>query len=441
METAKVLNPVVTLKANLPNGGVQLSERDIHALRVQMEMHKWPRVMIGVPLERTIRDIAFQAFIGLAVQHPAWTIQSYTRCDIARNRMAMSLLEDERFTHLVMLDSDHVHPTDTVQRLVAQVQAHPDWLVVAGLNFRRGEPYDPCVFFKKAGEIVQPDEFGGVVITDPTMLVGTGSIIIAREVFEQMLEADPDKPFFGYEYKSDWRYDGYSGVDIWFCRRCIELGIPVYCDTANTSPHIGDLLVDESTYRTHQKEVNMEMAQVSRIIDERRDAFLSVVHPGPAKTLYVGANKRRFMFGDILASMQHEMTVLEVFLPYAKDLQDDTRVRHVVVGDVVQMDDIELPEEQYDYAIWLHGPEHVKKEDGVTALHNLEHVVRPGGMVVVGCPWGNVREDGVDGNPRQRHISAWYPEELGQAGYTVAATLGEADTPGSSILAYKIMEA
>jgi len=435
---SRILNPVVTLKPNTPEGNIRVSEQDVHALRVQFELRKCPRVMIGIPLERTIRDIAFQAFMQLAVKHPAWTIQSYTRCDIARNRMAMTLLEDERFTHLVMLDSDHVHPADVVARLVERVQEHPDWLVVAGLNFRRGEPYDPCVFFSKDGEVLQPDEFGAV-LSDPTMLVGTGSIIIAREVFERMLAEEPDKPFFGYEYKPDWRYDQYSGVDMWFCRRCVEMGIQVYCDTSNTSPHIGDRLIDESAYREHRRGLDAQMARHDEIMAERQEVFASMLLPGRAKTLYVGANKRRFMFGDLLADMGHEITVLEIFSPYAKDLLDDKRVRHVVVGDVVRMDDIALPVERYDYAVWLHGPEHVAVEDVATALRNLEQRVRPGGKVIVGCPHGEMEELGVDGNPHQRHISAWYPDDLGQAGYTVSE-VGNLGELGSSLLAYKTIE-
>jgi len=158
--------------------------------------------------------------------------------------------------------------------------------------------------------------------------------------------------------------------------------------------------------------------------------------PTDSTLLYVGANLKRFNYGSEFAELGHQITVLEIWPPYARDLVNDWRVKRVVVGDVRKLDDIALPETQYDAAFWWHGPEHVYEQDVATAIAQLERRVKPGGLVVVGCPWGVFPEHGVDGNPAQEHKSALYPELFAGLGYAVR-TAGQVDTPMSSVIATK----
>ncbi len=105
------------------------------------------RVVVAIPMERQINQQAFWSFIRIAQQGVPFFSLPYTRCDIARNSFAQDLLNSDH-THLLMLDSDHVHPTDIIQRLVRWVLEDSRRLVVGGLNFRRGEPYDACAYLK-----------------------------------------------------------------------------------------------------------------------------------------------------------------------------------------------------------------------------------------------------------------------------------------------------
>lgn len=202
------------------------------------------KVLLGIPMERTIGQRAFFGFADILVQGWPLAQQDYTRNDIARCNLAEYLLQSE-YTHLLMLDSDHVHPSDIVDRLARWFIVYPDQVqVVGGLNFRRGEPYDPCAFidpgdgsFRRMAEWCKPDEEPGAIEVDA---LGSGSIMIERKVFEQI-----DRPFFGYDYS----IEGWPGTDMWFSAKCRKAGIKLWCDTSTTSPHISDQLIDGETWK------------------------------------------------------------------------------------------------------------------------------------------------------------------------------------------------
>lgn len=208
----------------------------------------YPRILVGIPLERSIShaSLVFHRFLEIAVQAPVILKQDYTRTDLARNRFAIKLLESH-YTHLLMLDVDHVHPADIVQKLARWVLMDPSIQVVGGLNFRRSEPYEPCCFFKSPdGTTVNaPAEWSaGLMKVD---YIGTGSILIAREVFEKI---EPPWFFNQYGIEANWA-DEWPGEDIGFSERCTQAGIDLFVDTTTTSPHVGDRLIGEKTFRAY----------------------------------------------------------------------------------------------------------------------------------------------------------------------------------------------
>lgn len=207
------------------------------------------RVLIGVPMERTIGQQAFFGFVQIFTQ--GWPVAKleYTRNDIARCKFG-EFLVNSNYTHLVMLDSDHVHHEFIVQRLARWFRAYPDEVrVCGGLNFRRGAPYDPCAFVDPGdGAFRRMAQWSrGAIEVDA---LGSGSMMIHRSVFEQ-LPHENGNPWFGYDYAD---VAGWPGTDMWFSRRCREAGIALWCDTTTVSPHVGDKLIDETTYRAWLQE-------------------------------------------------------------------------------------------------------------------------------------------------------------------------------------------
>ncbi|HMM98565.1 MAG TPA: hypothetical protein PKC99_06125 [Anaerolineales bacterium] len=222
----------------------------------------WPRPVIGVPMERTLAhaDKVFYNLIGIAQQGWPFISIGYGRTDLARNRMALHLLSSD-FTHLVMLDADHAHPLDIVQRLMTHFVVKPDLRVVGGLNFRRGEPYDPCAFIRGDDEKYYPmaEWEKGLVKVDA---LGTGSIAIDRRVFEQI-----EPPWFYNDY-SKVMDDVWPGEDMGFAEKCRLAGIEQWCDTTLTSPHLIDAVVDESAYRQYMQAHNMKSIPIESVRKE-----------------------------------------------------------------------------------------------------------------------------------------------------------------------------
>lgn len=204
------------------------------------------RIVLGIPLERNITDQAFLCLWQIAQQGMPMIPAAYGRTELRRNDFARQVLNQPHVTHLMMLDTDHIHPVNIVQALARHVIADPSKLVVGALCFRRSEPYDPLMFLRAPdGELIVPGEWpDGLLKVDA---IGHGAILIAREVFERI-----PPPWWLYPYDADFSdpREPYTmpTEDMYFSRLCGEHGIDIWCDTTVTSPHIGQEYIDRSTY-------------------------------------------------------------------------------------------------------------------------------------------------------------------------------------------------
>ena len=201
------------------------------------------KILVGIPLERNVHSEAFLCFWEIARQ--GWHIihHGYGRTDANRNEMARTFLESDA-THLVMLDDDHLHPPDIVQRLARwALKDTAKYEVVGGLNFKRGEPYFPCMFAKVGGDYRWPVEWPRAM--GKVDALGHGAIMIARTALERLTP-----PFWKYEYLP-WGDRDYISEDMYFCKQCEAAGIALWCDTTITSPHITDRFIDEKDYRAY----------------------------------------------------------------------------------------------------------------------------------------------------------------------------------------------
>ena len=206
----------------------------------------WPRIVVGVLQERAMShaDDVFYNFWAIAQQGTPIFPMPYTRTDIIRNQMAIRLLQSD-YTHVLMLDIDHKHPPDIVQRLARWVLVEPEIQVVGGSNHRRSAPFDPCWGFNGPDEAryYPPVEWGqGILRVD---ILGTGSILIAREVFELI-----PPPWFAVDYSYVWK-DTWPGEDIGFSKLCEQYGVKMYVDPTLTSPHMADAMITEDTYKDY----------------------------------------------------------------------------------------------------------------------------------------------------------------------------------------------
>lgn len=209
------------------------------------------QVYFSVLLDKSVQEYAVMACLDVASYsgsrgygHITYNCQ---RTDVARNRLAKAFrhLSKDPNDVLIMLDCDHVHPIDIVERLAN----HPPELgVVGALAFSRGAPHFPCFFMRntKTGNTMNPLEFTGGVMKG--VIVGTGAIAIRRWVFDKIADAGYKAPFF-YEYRDEMFETGnFQSEDVTFGLICEKLGIPHYCDTGLITPHLTATAIDETLW-------------------------------------------------------------------------------------------------------------------------------------------------------------------------------------------------
>lgn len=177
-----------------------------------------------------------------------WFNFGYRRTDRARNMMAYHLLHHSKADYLCMLDSDHEHSPNVIERLVGCTMADPRIKIVGGMNYRRGPGFEPMAYRfvddYRMDPIKTPDE--------PVLMevdaISTASILIHRKVLQAM---KPPWFFYNYEYfDRDVPGGGTSSEDIEFCRRVKrETDFGIWVHTGIVSPHLRTTTVGDASWR------------------------------------------------------------------------------------------------------------------------------------------------------------------------------------------------
>lgn len=188
-------------------------------------------VGVAVPLGNNVTAAAFNAFMAIAQRGWPLLQRGSSRTDVNRNEFGKMLLAEPQLDYLLMLDADHLHPPDIVERLIRIVRHDPSRLIVGGLNFRRREPHEPLVWVKlDDGLYHYPVEIpDGIFKCD---VIAHGSLLLHRSVLERI-----EYPWWRYDY-SIGIDDEFPTEDIYFCKRAREAGIEIWCDPFTVSPHL-----------------------------------------------------------------------------------------------------------------------------------------------------------------------------------------------------------
>lgn len=156
-----------------------------------------------------------------------------TPYDHGRNLICMKALEIGA-THVFMLDSDVMLPYDTILRLIKHNQP-----IISGIYCRRSPPAGVPVM-QRQGQWVTQYPKNSIIEVD---VVGSGCLLIRRDVLEKMKPSSPGHHWF------DWRVDMRgSGVfpddecmseDFVFCNNARKQGWKVLVDTSIMCKHVG----------------------------------------------------------------------------------------------------------------------------------------------------------------------------------------------------------
>lgn len=217
--------------------------------------------------DKTIGEYAFMACLAVGSRAGnlgySYMTSNCQRTDVARNRLcgAFRKIAQSPNDVLVMLDCDHTHPHDIIERLVA----HPASCgVVGALAFRRGEPFFPCFFLRgQEGQLGHPLEFTGGLMK--CAIVGTGAIAIRRWALDALHDGGYKAPFL-YEYDDTMFETGeFRSEDITFGLNCEKLGIDHYCDTSLITPHLTAMAIDQTAWARYADEYRAQHPELEGV--------------------------------------------------------------------------------------------------------------------------------------------------------------------------------
>jgi hypothetical protein len=148
-------------------------------------------------------------FVGYSIFHIASANLAQSRNDLVKDSMKNGC------THILWLDSDIGYPKDLVKRLAAHDQP------IVGCNyFKRKFPLEPTALAIQDGELATL-QFGEGL--QEVGVLGMGATLVDLEVYKRI-----GSPYYWFAYHKET--DRIIGEDAFFCMRCNQEGIPIYCD-------------------------------------------------------------------------------------------------------------------------------------------------------------------------------------------------------------------
>lgn len=155
--------------------------------------------------------------------------------DVNRNVICYVALK-EGASHIMFVDTDMKFGKDTLEKMLAL-----DKPVVGVASRKKKFPLEytmeidiPTGWRQMRNDELPERPFSK--IDGHPILVGTGIMLIDLEKIK-----DVPKPWFKLDsYWNDGEPPGYTGEDIYFCRKVWKAGLEVWCDPTIPIKHIGD---------------------------------------------------------------------------------------------------------------------------------------------------------------------------------------------------------
>ncbi len=181
--------------------------------------------MIGVISDHAARYTWFsQSLNDLAYDYDVTRVEWRVGANrgTSRDSLARACLEDVLCEWLFFVDDDQVFQPDALYRLLEHEQP-----VVSALIVQRAAPFLPTAYATFQECEFQPLDLNSVGHDNLVQVagVGSGGLLVRREVFEKL-----EEPWFVYTEN--------FGEDLYFSQRCLEAEIPMFVDTGCRMGHL-----------------------------------------------------------------------------------------------------------------------------------------------------------------------------------------------------------
>ena len=166
----------------------------------------------------------------------------------SRNKLAAFAVDMEA-DYILWLDSDMVFMPDTLERMMAVLNEHPEIDILSGLYFRRGKPFTPVLFSK-----LEETSEGGLDFEDVLDLpdelfevagCGFGCVLMRTECLLDLAAKEGGGVWFSPIAN--------AGEDCAFCIRARREGYKIYCDPNIDLGHMGYTPVTKSFYKAYEE--------------------------------------------------------------------------------------------------------------------------------------------------------------------------------------------
>lgn len=141
---------------------------------------------------------------------------------------------------------------------------------------------------------------------------------------------------------------------------------------------------------------------------------ISQMADGKGKSLlYVGANQRRAHLLRFFAKLKYDIEIIEVFddnIEFCKRFY----AFPIIQGDIRHIK--KFTTKFYDVISWIHGPEHIEKNELKNVLKQLENQAK---IVLMVGPNGKSVQNEVDGNKYEKHLWSLDKKTFIDLGYNV----------------------
>lgn len=194
---------------------------------------------LGIGLPLTDVKVHTQFFTSFTcMEKPNFSLylpQFPGQIDQVRNGLVRQALAED-CTHLLMMDTDQIYPSNTLTKLLSH-----DVDACGVLVHRRYPPFAPICYRGEVGRYKYVDDeemFSGDLI--PVDATGCGCILYNTKVFR-----DIPSPWFEIQTKQDGTP---VGEDIAFCQKMRDAGFGIHIDTSIAVGHLTTMEVNRSTY-------------------------------------------------------------------------------------------------------------------------------------------------------------------------------------------------
>ena len=220
--------------------------------------------MAGIPLQFTAH---YRSALMMVAHTTEWLASRGQQLQLAfptttdhaqaRNRIA----EDADGEWVFMTDCDHTFDADIVQQLVLTMEATDTPMeVLSGMYFQRGGCMPVAYVFNEEQQLFQQ------VIDYPTTGpfrvhgVGGGALLVHMNVFDRIRNELGERPFDN-RYVETPAGKRWLMEDLSFSKRCLELGIQIWCHPGVVSRHLDLQEIGEEHYRAARCAVPEDQTQ------------------------------------------------------------------------------------------------------------------------------------------------------------------------------------